>query len=143
MKILAVDYGDARTGLAICDKGEMLASPIGVVHQRNIDKVVEAVVDATKEHRAELIVIGNPLNMDGSSGSRSKLCHDFADAVSKLCDTPIKMWDERSTTVSATHFLNLTDTRGKKRKNVVDAVAATIILDSYLNYRKNHKEDES
>lgn len=137
MKILAVDYGDARTGLAVCDGGELLASPAGVIHQWNADKVAEAVAAAAKEHRVEIIVIGNPLNMNGTAGPRSLLCHQFADKVAAATGLSVQLWDERSTTVTATHYLNLTDTRGKKRKDVVDAVAATIILESYLNYRKN------
>ncbi len=141
MKILAVDYGDARTGIAICDKSEMLASPVCVIKHWDIAEVAKQVVELATEHRAEKIIIGNPLNMDGSAGARSQLCHAFAEKTAELCDITIKMWDERSTTVSATHYLNTTDTRGKKRKEVVDAVAATIILESYLNYRKNHPDD--
>lgn len=140
MKILAVDYGDARTGLAVCDSGELLASPVGVVHQHNINKTLEAVADAAVEQHAEEIVVGNPLNMNGSAGERSQICHEFADSLRELTGLPVRMWDERSTTVTATHYLNLTDTRGKKRKNVVDAVAATIILESYLSFRRNRRE---
>lgn len=141
MRILAVDYGDARTGLAVCDAGEILASPAGVIHEWNREKTVQAVADAARKQRAERIVVGNPLNMNGTAGPRSELCHTFAEELRALVDVPVEMWDERSTTVSAIHFLNETDTRGKKRKNVVDAVAATIILESYLAYRRNHREE--
>lgn len=137
MKIMAVDFGDARTGLAICDKSELLASPIGVVHEKNFKKVVEKIVETAKEQKAEEIVIGNPRNMDGSEGPRSELCKKLADDVGELCEIPIKLWDERQTTVQATTYLNQTNVRGKKRKNVIDAVAATIILENYLAYRKN------
>lgn len=142
MKILSVDYGDARTGLAICDKGELLASPVEVIHEWNKDKLLVAVAQKAKELGAEEIVVGNPLNMNGSAGPRSELCHEFAEKLRTQTEIPVRMWDERSTTVTATHYLNVTDTRGKKRKNVVDAVAATIILESYLSYRKNHREAE-
>ncbi|MEG0540963.1 MAG: Holliday junction resolvase RuvX [Angelakisella sp.] len=140
MKILAVDYGDARTGLAVCDAGELLASPIGVIHQWNSDKLLVEVAEAAARERAMEIVVGNPLNMDGSAGGRSQLCHEFAEKLRERTGLPVRMWDERSTTVTATHYLNVTNTRGQKRKDVVDAVAATIILESYLNYRRVHKE---
>ena len=78
MKILAVDYGDARTGLAICDAGEMLASPVGVIHSHRMDEVVQKAAEAAREQRAERIVVGNPINMNGTRGPRSELCQEFA-----------------------------------------------------------------
>lgn len=137
MIILGVDFGDARTGLAICDKGEMLASPIGVISEHDFDRCMEKVADAAKEHRAQMIVVGFPKNMNGTIGERAELCRLFADRLQKLTNLPVELWDERCTTVSAHSYLNVTNTRGKKRKAVVDAVAATIILESYLGYRKN------
>lgn len=141
MKIMAVDFGDARTGLAICDKGELLASPVGVIPEKRFEETVIKVATAIKEQKAQLVVVGLPLNMNGSEGPRSQLCRDFAKSLSEKVEVPIRMWDERSTTVSATNYLNLTDTRGKKRKNVIDAVAAVIILESFLAYRKNHPDE--
>ena len=137
MIILGVDFGDARTGLAICDKGEMLASPIGVISEHDFDRCMEKVADAAKEHRAQMIVVGFPKNMNGTIGERAELCRLFADGLQKLTNLTVELWDERCTTVSAHSYLNVTNTRGKKRKAVVDAVAATIILESYLGYRKN------
>ena len=137
MIILGVDFGDARTGLAICDKGEMLASPIGVISEHDFDRCMEKVADAAKEHRAQMIVVGFPKNMNGTIGERAELCRLFADGLQKLTNLPVELWDERCTTVSAHSYLNVTNTRGKKRKAVVDAVAATIILESYLGYQKN------
>lgn len=137
MIILGVDFGDARTGLAICDKGEMLASPIGVISEHDFDRCMEKVADAAKEHCAQMIVVGFPKNMNGTIGERAELCRLFADGLQKLTNLPVELWDERCTTVSAHSYLNVTNTRGKKRKAVVDAVAATIILESYLGYRKN------
>ena len=137
MKILAVDYGDARTGLAICDAGEMLASPVGVIHSHRMDEVVQKAAEAAREQRAERIVVGNPINMNGP---RSELCQEFAAKLGEASGLPVVLWDERSTTVTAISYLNATDTRGKKRKAVVDAVAATIILESYLAWRKNNPE---
>ena len=141
MKILAVDYGDARTGLAICDQGELLASPVGVIHSWRMEQVLAETAAAAREHRAERIIVGNPINMNGTRGTRSELCTEFARQLHELAGLPVLLWDERSTTVSATQYLNATDTRGKKRKAVIDAVAATIILESYLAYRKNNPED--
>ncbi len=137
MKILSVDFGDARTGLAICDKSEFLASPISVVQERNFERCASAVADHAKEQKAELIVVGYPKNMNNTIGERAEKCMKFAELLHELTGLETVMWDERSTTVSAHNYLNVTNTRGKKRKAVVDAVAAVIILESYLAYRKN------
>ncbi len=140
MKIMAVDYGDARTGLAVCDRTEYLASPVGVIHDRTFDSILRKVAAAVTEFDVGMVVVGHPLNMNGSAGPRAKLCESFAEKLGELVGVPVRLWDERGTTVSAIGYLNETDTRGKKRKEVVDAVAATIILESFLNYRKNHVE---
>ncbi len=140
MKIMAVDYGDARTGLAVCDRTEYLASPIGVIHDRTFDSILHKVAAAVVEYDVGMVVVGHPLNMNGSEGPRAKLCQNFAEKLGELVEVPVQLWDERGTTVSAIGYLNETDTRGKKRKEVVDAVAATIILESFMNYRKNHPE---
>ncbi|MBP0961776.1 MAG: Holliday junction resolvase RuvX [Oscillospiraceae bacterium] len=137
MKIMAVDFGDSRTGLAVCDKSEFLASPAGVIEEKNFDRCIEKVAAAAKEHGAEEVVVGHPKNMNGTIGERAQKCELFAEKLSELVGVPVKLWDERSTTVSAHYYLNQTNTRGKKRKAVVDAVAATIILESYLGFRKN------
>ena len=139
MKILAVDFGDARTGLAVCDKDELLASPLCVISDHNRARVIDKILEAAKEQRSEQIVVGNPLNMNGTAGPRSELAHALADDIRALVDVPVVMWDERSTTVSAIGILNETDVRGKKRKAVIDSVAAVIILENYLSYRKNSK----
>lgn len=139
MKIMSVDFGDARTGLAMCDKTELLASPVGVIHEKRFEHAVQKVAAAAIENKAEAVIVGLPLNMNGSEGARAELCREFAAKLAENgVSVPIRMWDERQTTVSATGFLNQTDTRGKKRKEVIDAVAAVIILDSYLQWRKNH-----
>lgn len=141
MKIMAVDFGDSRTGLAMCDKSEFLASPLTVVHEYNFEKCAEKVAEYAKNEKAELIVVGYPKNMNGTVGERAEKCEKFAELVTALCGLPYVMWDERCTTVSAHNYLNETNVRGKKRKNVVDAVAAVIILESYLGYRKNHPDE--
>lgn len=137
MKIMSVDFGDSRTGLALCDKSEFLASPAGVIEEKDFEKCIEKVAAAAKENGAEEVVVGYPKNMNNTIGDRAQKCELFAEKLSELIDVPVKLWDERSTTVSAHYYLNQTNTRGKKRKAVVDAVAATIILESYLGFRKN------
>lgn len=143
MKILAVDLGDARTGIACCDKMEFMASPVCVVHEKEYDKILEKVAQIAKEQGAEQIVVGHPKNMNNTIGERALKCQEFAKQLGELTQIETVLWDERGTTVSATGFLNLTDTRGKKRKNVIDVVAATIILENYMNYRKNTKLNET
>ena len=143
MKILAVDLGDARTGLAACDRTEFLASPIGVIQDRNFDSVVKKTAAAVEEYGIGRVVVGYPKNMNGTTGDRAQKCENFARALQLLVSVPVILWDERSTTVEAHNYLNVTNTRGKKRKEVIDAVAATIILESYMAYRKNHPEESS
>lgn len=140
MKIMAVDYGDSHTGIACCDQSEILATPIKVIDERNFDLCVQKVVAASLENKAEMIVVGNPLNMNGSAGPRSELCKSFADKLKEQVDIPVVMWDERSTTVTAHQMMNDVNKRGKKRKAVIDAVAAAVILENYLAWRANHRE---
>ena len=140
MKIMAVDLGKARTGLAVCDVGEMLASPLTVLPSYNRDKLLGDIADITKEHKIDLLVVGLPLNMDGSRGESAENALAFAEELRQRTGLPVEMKDERGTTITAHNYLNKTDPRGKKRKAVVDAVAATIILQDYLDYRKNQKK---
>lgn len=141
MVIMGVDFGDARTGLAICGKSELAASPLGVIAEKDFDKCLEKTALAAKENHAEMVVVGYPKNMNGTVGERAEKCSLFAEKLHEMTDIPVELWDERCTTVSAHSYLNVTNTRGKKRKAVVDAVAATIILESYLGYRKNMKSE--
>ncbi|MCI8600148.1 MAG: Holliday junction resolvase RuvX [Oscillospiraceae bacterium] len=140
MKIMAVDYGDARTGLAVCDRTETLASPIGVIHERDFAATAQKVSFAVREYDVKMVVVGYPKNMNGTVGERAEKCERFANLLRNLVAVPVELWDERSTTVSAHGYLNETNTRGKKRKAVIDAVAATIILESYLGYRRNQSQ---
>jgi len=143
MKILAVDYGDTRTGLAISDRTEFLASPVGTITERNAERLAHKVADAVKEQGAELIVVGLPINMNGTRGPRAEKCEEFAKMLGELVDCPVEMWDERSTTVTAHNILNTTNVRGKARKAVVDTVAATIILEGFMAHRRNKKKDDN
>lgn len=140
MKIMAVDFGDARTGIAVCDRTEFLASPVGIIEERNFDACVKKVAYMAEQYEVKEIVVGYPKNMNGSIGPRAEKCDLFAQKLREIVNMPVELWDERSTTISATNILNETNTRGKKRKAVIDAVAACIILESYLAYRKNKKE---
>ncbi len=137
MIIMAVDLGLKRTGVAVSDKGEGFAFPKGVIFEHNEERLVEKIGLAAKENNAELIVVGLPKNMDGSEGFRAEECKATAKKIAEKTGLPIDMWDERCTTVLAHNALNATNTRGKKRKETVDAVAAVMILESYLEYRKN------
>lgn len=139
MVIMSVDLGKARTGLALCDKTEFLASPYKVIFEKSPQKLLQKVADAAKEAKAALIVVGLPKNMDGSEGESAQNARDFAAQLAELTEVETVMQDERGTTVTAHSFLNDTNTRGKKRKNVVDEVAATIILQDFLDTRKNRR----
>jgi len=139
MIIMSVDLGKARTGIAYSDVGESFAFPKKVITEYNTEKLVVKIAECAKELSAELIVIGNPKNMDGSEGFRSLECQEISAKVKEISKLETVLWDERCTTISAHTALNFTDTKGKKRKNVIDAVAAVIILEDYLAYRKNTK----
>ena len=139
MKIMAVDLGHARTGIAISDIGERLASPVGTITEYVDERLLPKIADIAKEQRAEMIVVGHPRNMDGSRGEAAKRAEDLAAKLGEMTGLPVKLWDERMTTVSAIGILNQTDVRGKKRKAVIDAVAAVLILENYMAYRKNHR----
>ena len=114
MKIMAVDFGDSRTGIAICDRGELLASPVCVIEEKHFPTTVQKTAQQAQEQGVERIVVGHPLNMDGSKGPRAQLCEEFAQQLGELVSVPVVLWDERQTTVSAIGFLNETNTRGKR-----------------------------
>ncbi len=141
MKIMSVDYGDVRTGLAVCDRTEFLASPVGTIVERDFETLVKKVAyAATQELGVGMVVVGLPRNMDGSYGERAEKCRRFAKALNALIPIPVETWDERQTTMQAQRYLDETGVYGKKRKEVIDEVAATIILDSYLKYRAEQKK---
>ena len=139
MIILGVDLGKARTGVSVCDKSEMLASPVEVVKEHNRERLLQRVAALAAERKAELIVVGLPRNMDGREGESAQNARAFGEEIAALTGFPVDFSDERGTTVTAHGFLNETNTRGKKRKETVDAVAATIILQNYLDFRRNRK----
>lgn len=135
-KIMGVDYGDARTGIAISD---LLCSIVGstcVVPSRNTEKAIADIVKLAKDNMVGEIVVGLPRNMDGSEGPRAEVCREFADKLKEATGLDVVMWDERRTTVEAHNILSEHNYHGKKRKNTVDAVAASLILEGYLAFRK-------
>lgn len=135
-KIMGIDYGDARTGVAISD---LLCSIVGstcVVPSRNTEKAIADIVKLAKDNMVGQIVVGLPRNMDGSEGPRAELCREFAEKLKEATGLDVVMWDERRTTVEAHNILSEHNYHGKKRKNTVDAVAASLILEGYLNFRK-------
>ena len=139
MIIMSVDLGKARTGIAVSDISESFAFPKMVISEYNSEKLIDKICNVAAELSAELIVVGNPKNMDGSEGWRAQECKEIAEKIKLKSGKEIILWDERCTTVSAHTALNATNTRGKKRKNIVDAVAAVIILEDYLSFKKNTK----
>lgn len=141
MIIMSVDLGKARTGIAVCDKTEFLASPYKVIYEKSPLKLPEKVAEAAKETKAELIVVGLPKNMDGTEGESAQNARAFAKKLTEITGIETVMQDERGTTITAHNFLNNTNTRGKKRKNVIDEVAATIILQNYLDKRAINKNN--
>ncbi|MBO5199801.1 MAG: Holliday junction resolvase RuvX [Clostridia bacterium] len=139
MIIMAVDLGKARTGIAVSDSGEGFAFPNCVITEYNEEKLVEKVCLKAAELKAAQIVVGHPKNMDGSEGSRAQECAALAKKIGEASGIETVLWDERCTTVSAHTVLNMNDTRGKKRKATVDVVAAVMILEDYLGFRRNRK----
>ncbi len=135
MRIMGIDYGDARTGVAVSD---LLCSIVGsttVIHSRNMEKTVAEISRMVKENEVGEIAVGLPKNMDGSEGARAELCRCFAQKVEQETGLPVALWDERRTTVEAHNILSQHNYHGKKRKDTVDAVAASLILEGYLAFR--------
>ncbi|MCQ2424044.1 MAG: Holliday junction resolvase RuvX [Clostridia bacterium] len=135
--ILGVDYGDARTGLALSDPSGLMAFGAGCVRAEGMKKAASGVAAAAAEKHAARIVIGNPINMNGTEGPRSEKCRAFADMLRELTGLPVELFDERLTTVSAHRILSESNVRGQKRKNSVDELSAQLILQDYLDRRRN------
>ena len=135
-KIMALDYGDARTGVAISDLMCSIVGSTCVIPSRNTEKAIADIVKLAKDNSVGQIIVGLPKNMDGTEGVRAELCRDFAARIGEVTGLPVTMWDERRTTVEAHNILSQHNYHGKKRKNTVDAVAASLILEGYLNSLK-------
>ena len=135
-RIMSVDFGDTRTGLALSDISRYLASGIGYVSPGGIVKTADKVAEMAKENKASAVVVGLPKNMDGSEGFRADRAKEFAELLRERLDLPVAMFDERMTTMTASRYLNETNTRGKKRKTVIDTLSAQIILQNCLDRLK-------
>lgn len=132
MIIMSVDLGLARTGIAVSDNTESFAFPKTVIHEYNREKLIDKICVLASEYGAGEIVVGLPKNMDGSMGERAVTCKEIAEEIGNKSGKKTVLWDERLTTSAAHNVLNMNDKRGKKRKEIVDAVAAVIILEGYL-----------
>lgn len=135
-RIMGIDYGDARTGVALSDLRCTIVGSTCVVPSRNTEKALADIVRLAKENEVGMIVVGLPRNMNGTEGPRAELCREFAGRLKELTGLEIVMWDERRTTVEAHNILSQHNYHGKKRKDTVDAVAASLILEGYLNSMK-------
>ncbi len=135
MRIMGIDYGDSRTGIAMSD---LLCSIVGsttVIHSKNSEKTIQQILELIQKNQVTELVMGLPKNMDGTEGARAELCRSFANRLEAASGIPVKLWDERRTTVEAHNILSQHNYHGKKRKDTVDAVAASLILEGYLSFR--------
>ena len=136
MRIMAVDYGDARTGIAMSDLLCGIVGSTTVIHSRRDEKTIGEIQKLIAENGVTEIVVGLPKNMNGTEGPRAELCKEFSQKLREATNLPVNMWDERRTTVEAHNILSAHNYHGQKRKNTVDAVAASLILEGYLAFRK-------
>ena len=139
MKIMAIDYGDAHTGVAFSDRTGFLTGTTTTIHSRSADVVLSELARLVREQGAEEIVMGFPRNMDGTEGPRAELYRAFAGRVEEATGLKPVLWDERRTTVDAHRILQQAGKNAKKRKKTVDAVAASLILEGYLDYKRLQK----
>ena len=140
MRILAIDYGDAHTGIAISDPTGLLAGFTTVIDAYRPEVVAERVAALAREHGAERLVLGHPINMDGTRGPRSEKAQALKALLEEATGLPVVLWDERRTTIDAHQILQNSGKNAKKRKKVVDAVAASLILEGYLTFVKSHPD---
>lgn len=140
MIICGIDFGDARTGIARVNTALPIVTPLPTIRDRSLDGTAEKAARILKEQAAQLVVVGLPRNMDGSEGFRAEKVRLFGEKLKDLTGIPVEYYDERLTSTYAHHIMDQTETFGKKRKNQVDAIAATLILQSYVDAKKQ-KED--
>ncbi len=133
-RVLAVDFGDTRTGLAISDETRFLASGIGYISPGGIERTAEAVAEEARRRGVSVVVVGHPLNMNGTVGPRALRAEEFCRLLGeRLPEARVVLFDERMTTMAASRYLNETNLRGKRRKGVIDTLSAQIILQNFLD----------
>lgn len=143
MIIMSIDLGKARTGIAVCDSLQTLASPLCVIEEYNRDRLADKIIEIAGKKEVKRLVVGLPKNMDGSEGESAEGAKEFAEILRSRCEIPVELYDERCTTMLAYRFMNESNVLGKKRrekkrKETVDSAAAAIILQSYLEHLKNN-----
>ena len=138
MRIMAIDYGDAHTGIAISDPTGFLAGFTTTIDAYRPEIVMQRITELARQHGAEELVLGHPKNMDGTLGPRAEKAEAMAALLKEATGLPVVLWDERRTTIDAHQILMAGGKNAKKRKTVVDAVAASLILEGYLTYKKSH-----
>ena len=141
MRIMAIDYGDAHTGIAISDPTGLLAGFTTVIDAWRPETAAERIAALAKEHGVEQLVLGHPINMDGTRGPRSEKAQAMKSLLEAATGLPVVLWDERRTTIDAHQILQNSGKNARQRKKVVDAVAASLILEGYLTYWKSHPEE--
>ncbi len=140
MKILALDFGEVRTGVATCDENEIISYPLETVIEKDITKLVKKISNIAVLNKAKMILVGLPLNMDGSEGEKAIICKNFAKKLKIKTSLPVALWDERQSTKQALKYLANSNTKKNRKRKIVDTISATIILESFLQYRKNNCE---
>lgn len=136
MRIMAIDYGDAHTGVALSDPTGFLTGTTTTIHSRKAEVVLEELAKLVRDYQVTELVMGFPRNMDGTEGPRAQLYREFAQQVEEATGLKPTLWDERRTTVDAHRILFEAGKNAKKRKKTVDAVAASLILEGYLDNRR-------
>ena len=140
MRIMAIDYGDAHTGVAISDPTGFLVGTTTTINSWRQEVVVDKLVRLIEEHRPDEVVLGFPKNMDGTDGRRAGLYRELAKALEEATGINIILWDERRTTIAAHQILFNQGKDGRKRKKIVDAMAASLILENYLDFKRMKRE---
>lgn len=140
MRVMAIDYGDAHTGVAVSDLTGLLAGYTDTIHSRRREEVLKRLGELIAEYAVEELVLGYPKNMDGTLGPRAEKAEELAGELETAFGLPVRLWDERRTTIDAHNILAASGKNAKKRKKTVDAVAAALILEGYLTYRKSGGE---
>lgn len=139
MTVMGIDLGDTRTGVAFSDPTGLLAGQPQVIVEKDRARLIERLVSLIREKGVQEVALGLPRNMDGTQGERALLARQLGEELERRAGVPVELWDERRTTVDAHRILSENGRRGKKRKNTVDAVAATLILQGYLDFRRNQR----